>query len=83
MVYMIFLNIILIRELYMIRGCGHVLRAPTLLDAGIISTGRHLGLLGGLKIGVWRSLVARTAGGREVAGSSPVTPTMQLFTATL
>ena len=25
--------------------------------------------------GVWRSLVARTAGGREVAGSSPVTPT--------
>lgn len=27
-------------------------------------------------IGVWRSLVARTAGGREVAGSSPVTPTI-------
>ena len=25
-------------------------------------------------IGVWRSLVARTAGGREVAGSNPVTP---------
>ena len=24
--------------------------------------------------GVWRSLVARTAGGREVAGSNPVTP---------
>ena len=25
--------------------------------------------------GVWRSWLARTAGGREVAGSSPVTPT--------
>ena len=25
--------------------------------------------------GVWRSLVARTAGGREVAGSNPVAPT--------
>lgn len=27
--------------------------------------------------GVWRSLVARSAGGREVAGSNPVTPTAQ------
>ena len=27
-----------------------------------------------LSIGVWRSLVARTAGGREVAGSNPVAP---------
>src|SRR5690606_35120885 len=27
-------------------------------------------------IGVWRSWLARTAGGREVAGSSPVTPTI-------
>ena len=27
-----------------------------------------------LLIGVWRSLVARSAGGREVAGSNPVTP---------
>lgn len=26
-------------------------------------------------IGAWRSLVARTAGGREVAGSNPVAPT--------
>ncbi len=26
-------------------------------------------------VGVWRSWLARTAGGREVAGSSPVTPT--------
>ena len=25
-------------------------------------------------IGVWRSLVARSAGGREVAGSNPVAP---------
>ena len=29
--------------------------------------------------GVWRSLVARSAGGREVAGSNPVTPTMKLL----
>ena len=28
-----------------------------------------------LRYGVWRSLVARTAGGREVAGSNPVAPT--------
>ena len=27
-----------------------------------------------LRIGAWRSLVARTAGGREVAGSNPVAP---------
>ena len=27
-----------------------------------------------LVYGVWRSLVARTAGGREVAGSNPVAP---------
>ena len=26
--------------------------------------------------GVWRSLVARTAGGREVAGSNPVAPSL-------
>lgn len=28
--------------------------------------------------GVWRSLVARSAGGREVAGSNPVTPIFPL-----
>ena len=28
--------------------------------------------------GVWRSLVARTAGGREVAGSNPVAPIFPL-----
>ena len=27
-----------------------------------------------MRCGVWRSLVARTAGGREVAGSNPVAP---------
>ena len=27
-----------------------------------------------IRYGVWRSLVARTAGGREVAGSNPVAP---------
>ena len=26
--------------------------------------------------GAWRSLVARTAGGREVAGSNPVAPSI-------
>ena len=30
-----------------------------------------------MNIGVWRSLVARSAGGREVAGSNPVTPTVK------
>jgi hypothetical protein len=28
-----------------------------------------------IKIGTWRSLVARFAGGEEVAGSNPVVPT--------
>ncbi len=28
-----------------------------------------------IRYGVWRSLVARAAGGREVAGSNPVAPT--------
>ena len=32
-----------------------------------------------INIGVWRSWLARTAGGREVAGSSPVTPTIYTF----
>ncbi len=31
-----------------------------------------------LLAGVWRSLVARTAGGREVAGSNPVAPIAKL-----
>ena len=30
-------------------------------------------------IGAWRSLVARTAGGREVAGSNPVAPIFLCF----
>ena len=30
-----------------------------------------------ISFGDWRSLVARTAGGGEVAGSNPVSPTMQ------
>ena len=29
--------------------------------------------------GVWRSLVARSAGGREVAGSNPVAPIKSTF----
>ena len=35
---------------------------------------KNLNLVEYLLIGVWRSLVARSAGGREVAGSNPVTP---------
>ena len=31
-----------------------------------------------IRCGVWRSLVARTAGGREVMGSNPISP-MFLF----
>ena len=31
-----------------------------------------------MSTGVWRSLVARSAGGREVAGSNPVTPIFPL-----
>lgn len=31
-----------------------------------------------VRSGVWRSLVARTAGGREVAGSNPVAPIFKL-----
>ena len=31
-----------------------------------------------VRSGVWRSLVARTAGGREVAGSNPVAPIFEL-----
>ena len=31
-----------------------------------------------MRCGVWRSLVARTAGGREVAGSNPVAPMLKL-----
>ena len=32
------------------------------------------GIIAFVDCGVWRSLVARTAGGREVAGSNPVAP---------
>ena len=41
--------------------------APLPLDAK--SEGNH-------NIGTWRSLVARFAGGEEVAGSNPVVPTI-------
>jgi hypothetical protein len=60
----------------MIRDRGRELRAPTLHYAGIIKRrGWYLGLHDTHFRGV-AQLVARTAGGREVAGSSPVTPTM-------
>ena len=32
-----------------------------------------------MSTGVWRSLVARSAGGREVAGSNPVAPIKSTF----
>ncbi len=52
-----------------------MLRTPTLHLRGDISSATpHLGLFGTKNRGV-AQLVARTAGGREVAGSSPVTPT--------
>jgi hypothetical protein len=57
---------------------GNILRAPTLHKSG-----EYQALCAMpwdfvyLKIGVWRSLVARTPGGREVIGSNPVTPTKQ------
>ena len=60
----------------MIRFCGNVLRTPTLhLLRGISSAGGSLGFRAN---GMWRSLVARTAGGREVASSSLVIPTKKL-----
>ena len=60
----------------MIYSRGSNLRTPTLHNAGeyqrrSVCSGRFI------CVGVWRSLVARTAGGREVAGSSPVTPTIE------
>ena len=59
----------------MITVRGRCLRAPTLR----VREGTHLPRsLGGFPFGfngMWRSLVARTAGGGEVAGSSPVIPT--------
>lgn len=64
----------------MIEARGRRLRAPTCIYCGEIdstSIARFVGLLG-REDGMWRSLVARTAGGREVAGSSPVIPTMNL-----
>lgn len=42
---------------------------------GRIEVNRFCIFSGTLLIGVWRSLGARTAGGRKVAGSNPVTPT--------
>ena len=52
------------------------MRAPTWFPAGIQT---DTGFLIDINInGVWRSWLARTAGGREVAGSSPVTPTINV-----
>ncbi len=54
-------------------GRGHCLRAPTW-----VFQVNHIGPHPAFEIYRYRGvaqLVARTAGGREVAGSSPVTPT--------
>lgn len=67
----------------MIRFRGNGLRAPTLHIRGEYRAPREaLGLVY-IRVctGMWRSLVARTAGGREVAGSSPVIPTTHEITA--
>lgn len=74
-----------------IRGArGYHMRAPTWFPAGIQTddetpSSKYICLASTIKriliieflliFGVWRSWLARTAGGREVAGSSPVTPT--------
>lgn len=54
---------------------GNGLRIPTCINRRGIPI--HCPCVQGffIQIGVWRSWLARTAGGREVAGSSPVTPT--------
>lgn len=57
---------------------GNILRRPTLHIRGEYQALWYV-LGRKLLIGMWRSLVARTAGGREVAGSSPVIPTMSLL----
>lgn len=61
----------------MIHCRGSVLRAPTLHLCGeyhVLRRRLRLFVIMG-ENGVWRSLVARTPGGREVIGSNPVTPT--------
>lgn len=61
------------RELNILGVCGCPMRAPTLHLRGeyqVLMVGTLLSLQGVAQ------LVARTAGGREVAGSSPVTLTM-------
>lgn len=61
------------RESKMICFRGNGLRTPTLRKAGNIK--RHDFPSGLLWFRDVAQLVARTAGGREVAGSSPVIPT--------
>ena len=56
-------------QLAVVSACGHPPGIPQ-----VIKPGARLFLYRGVA-----QLVARTAGGREVAGSSPVTPTMQDF----
>ena len=46
-----------------------------LFKSKIFCYNREVPIRGSNLYGVWRSLVARSAGGREVAGSNPVTPT--------
>ena len=62
----------------MIHLRGGDLRLTTLLLSGEYQTLRHrLGILLWLTLQGVAQLVARTAGGREVAGSSPVTQTIE------
>jgi hypothetical protein len=56
---------------------GSMLRIPTLQSCGEYQASTVF-LWGALYTGMWRSLVARTAGGREVASSSLVTPTIYM-----
>lgn len=50
-----------------------------LFKSKIFCYNREVPIRGSNLYGVWRSLVARSAGGREVAGSNPVTPIFPLF----
>lgn len=59
----------------MIYFCGNTLRTPTLRYSGEYQAPKVPFLKDFLDSGMWRSLVARTAGGREVASSSLVIPT--------
>ncbi len=68
--------ILIIRELNIFKGCGLYVRAPTWDPSGDQTRCPTFLIFSFIDDRGVAQLVARTAGGREVAGSSPVTPTM-------